>query len=67
LKQRRSLGIQGQRAGQAKPKPGLVFDEAFVDHRQPAQNPLESHRLAHTTPLAAEPPFHLVHWAVPSP
>jgi hypothetical protein len=42
--------------GQApvKPEPGLVFDEAFVDHRQPAQRLLESHGLAHTSPLAVD-------------
>jgi len=33
----------------------LVFDEAFIDHRQPAQDLLESHRLAHIAPLAAGP------------
>jgi len=40
--------------GRAKPKPGLVFDEAFADHRQPAQRLLESRRLAHTPPLTVE-------------
>ena len=30
-----------------EPEPGLVLEEAFVDDRQPAQDLLESHRLAH--------------------
>src|SRR2546428_11444289 len=30
--------------------PGLVVDEALVDHRQPAQRLLESRRLAHMPP-----------------
>jgi hypothetical protein len=30
------LGIQGRCRGRAKPEPGLVFGEAFIDHRQPA-------------------------------
>jgi hypothetical protein len=46
------LGIQGRCRIWAEPKPGLVFDEAFVDHRQPAQRLLESHCLAHRPPLA---------------
>jgi hypothetical protein len=53
--QRRGLGIQSRRPGWIKPEPGLVFDEAFVDHRQPAQNLLESHRL---TQIAHPPSRH---------
>jgi hypothetical protein len=41
------LGSRARRRDRVKSEPGLVFDEAFVDHRQPAQNLLESHRLAH--------------------
>src|SRR5436309_2105095 len=37
--------------GRAEPEPGLVPDEGFVDHRQPAQGLLESRRLAHVPPL----------------
>jgi hypothetical protein len=45
---RSSAAVLGSRAdgpGWVKPEPGLAFGEAFVDHRQPAQNLLESHRL----------------------
>src|SRR6516225_1962966 len=54
-RQRRGLGIQPE-PGQAKPQPGLVLDEAFVDDRQPAQDLLESHRLVHSSHLAAGMP-----------
>jgi hypothetical protein len=52
------LGSRGRCRGRAKPEPDLVFDEAFVDCRQPAQRLLESHRQAHLSRLAFEPPFH---------
>jgi len=42
LQQRRGPGIQGRRRVDARL--GLVFDEAFVDHRQPAQRLPGSHR-----------------------
>ena len=57
-----SAAILECRAGvrrQAKSETGLVLDETFVDHRQPAQRLLESHRLAHTASArrrAAIPP-----------
>src|SRR5215831_19042148 len=51
--QRRGLGIQPG-GGQAEPEPGLVFDEAFVDDRQPAQDLLGSDRLAHTLPRCGD-------------
>jgi len=44
--QRRGLGIQEACPVQAKVEPGRVFDEAFVDHRQPAQGLLEFRCLA---------------------
>jgi len=37
LQQRRGLGIQSRWPSWVKPDPGLIFDEAFVDHRQPPQ------------------------------
>jgi hypothetical protein len=36
----------------AEAKPRLAFDEAFVDHRQPAQHVLESRHRAYIPPLA---------------
>src|SRR5580704_17579580 len=58
-----SAAVSGSRADAEagpKPEPGPVFDEAFVDHRQPAQGLLESRCLAHTPPPAAKTPFHLM-------
>ena len=48
------LGSRADAAAKATPETGLVFDEAFVDQRQPAQRLLESHRLARISPPAAE-------------
>jgi hypothetical protein len=36
------LGTQGRGAGQAKPELDRMIDEAFVDHRDPAQVLLQS-------------------------
>jgi hypothetical protein len=51
---RPSRAGQRARTGRARPQPGLVFDEASADHRQPAQRLLEARRLAHTPPLTVE-------------
>jgi hypothetical protein len=50
--QRHGFGIQGACRNLAKTEPGLVFYEAFVDHRQPAQDLLEPCRLVHFAPLS---------------
>jgi hypothetical protein len=40
-----------------KPEPGLVFDEAFIEHRQPAQSLLKSRGLAQAPPPAVRHQF----------
>jgi hypothetical protein len=52
VQQRRGLEIQGRCLRRVEAEPGLVFDEAFVDHRQPAQRLLEARHLAPIPSLA---------------
>jgi hypothetical protein len=61
-----SAAVLGSRADvPARPSSSLVWsglDEALVDHRQPAQDLLESHRLAHMSASVRlrPPPLHLM-------
>src|SRR5215470_1996529 len=61
LHQRRGLGIQQPGPGHAQPEPSLVFDEALVDDRQPAQDILKSDRLAYT--VSSPPGIPIASWA----
>lgn len=53
-------GFQGRGPGRSQPEPGPAFDETAIDHRESAQDLLESVHQAHTAPLAVEAPVHRV-------
>jgi len=66
LDQGDGLGLEGRCADLTEPQPGLVFDEAFLDDREPSQSLLETRRLAHHVSARRPASVHLVPRRAPS-